>query len=549
MSGHLAARYEESQQKISTTESNRDSWRTEVQMNLSGFVWDPRFMVFNGGITLLNEEINTDAGESNPTTTNYSLFTTWFPRKKNPFIFFANRSLINVSSYATPSYELVTDNVGMRWGFRSPLLGALRFTYDLRLAESDAQHSERDEVSHHFNAEAKKKLRPGRWGASDLIYGYRYETTEDKTSRGSESQQHYVYANDHTDFGERVRFTADATLFNREDDWGDGDRTMTNLSASARLNVNETDQFTHYYQMSTNMSETDEGQFSSFGVGGGLDYRITELWRTFGSLNFNGVSSTIGDSEDQVTSSLNAGVEYSRPLGIYNVYARYAFGITEALSGSSDVRDTNSTQHSIGLGASQRATPLWMDSITYSANYSDGNTRDSLSQNLTYRAVSNLSIKDILNLTLELRTFSEKTKQDSATLVDRDTNNRRIDLGWQHRISSYSSLSTTAGYTETDNDADGDLKTTSRSYAKGEYQTALFQRRNLSFKGTLTYEDLQGDTGNVGTHLKAEADVLYYLGRWQASMEYRYIDADYESNPFEEHTVTLYLKRLFGVRF
>ena len=543
--GHVGLRNEDRQYNINSSKSETKSLRTQIQTNLKGFVWDPRFMVFNAGIGLMQQTIESGVGKSEPSTNQYSLYTTWFPKIRNPFILFLNHSTTEVSAYSAPTYHVTTENLGMRWGLQNRLFGLVRFTYDLRMATSSGQQVDRDQTDHRIKVDAKRRFRSGRRDGSDVSYGYRYDNKNDR-SAGRRSGEHHLYIKDRTTFANKMYLTADASYFNRTDDTRGGSGSMQYLNASSRLNVDQRERLSYYYNLGINYADFDAGENRSISGGAGVRNDISDRWRTNASVTMIALSSTTDGSEDSVRSIATGGVGYRRPLGTYNLSSNYSLGYDSVLSGPSD---GNIINHAFDIGVSQSAFSLWMDTINYSIGISDGGKRSSLSQSVIYRVVSNFSLRDSFRFTAEYRTLSSKNSRVDVSEKERETSNKRALMEWTHKFNVISSLNISINYAESDNTTDGENRDRQTLSGRMVYRTALFDMRNLRLIAKANYYDIQGDLGDSGERVTAELDLAYNIGRWRALFGYDYFSRKYQTQTYEEHRVTVEIKRLFGIRF
>ena len=542
--GYIGLKHEDRKNKSEESESKSESLRTQIQTNLKGFAWDPRFMVFNASLTSTQQTTETTAGKSEPTTLSFSLFTTWLPKRRDPFVLFLNHSVTKISTYSTPTYHLTTDNLGFRWGRTNRTFGIVRFAYDLRKATSSGQVVKKDQVDHQLKIDGKRRFKPGRQGGSDIGYGYRYDNREDKGSN-RKSNEHRLFVNNRAALSSKMSFTADASSTYRQDDSNGGSRALKYMSAKSRINHSKSEQLSLNYSLSMNVTDSDESASRSLSGGGGVNYNISERWHAVGALSLAANSTDGVSSSDRVGSTLSGGLDYRQPLGIYNLSSNYSISISKALSGPTD---GDSVSHTFGVGVSQSASSLWMDDIGYTIGFSTGPTRSSISQSVIYRARSNFTLRDSVGFTAEYRVFSEDNSS-SWVDVERETSNRRAKLDWTHKLRVSSALSATVSYVESDNETNDESRDSQTTSARANFRTALFGLRNLQLVSQARYLDVQGDLGSSGKKMVAELGIGYKIGRWIASFNYDYSRGDFENQTYEYHLVTINLKRLFGFRF
>ena len=96
LSGGLGLRYEDYDYSSGgVTSYSRRTLEEELRIGSTGFVWDPRFLLFDAGVTLRNRSTDYMSGDSDIDTVGYRLTTTWF-RERNPFVLYARK---NTNSY------------------------------------------------------------------------------------------------------------------------------------------------------------------------------------------------------------------------------------------------------------------------------------------------------------------------------------------------------------------------------------------------------------------------------------------------------------------
>ncbi|MCF6280977.1 MAG: hypothetical protein L3J28_02015 [Candidatus Polarisedimenticolaceae bacterium] len=526
------------------------SFSTIINNRIKGFVWDPRFMVFTAGLNFRQAENSTGSEvSSRPRSLQYSLYTTWLPKRRNPFVLHMNHSVTTVSSSYAPTYELVSDVLGMRWGLSQRTLGALRFTYGMRKAVSTGESTDREQLDHSFKVIGKRRFKSKRHRVgADLNYGYHFDNKENRVG-DSQSSEHRLYINNRTNLTPEIGLTAEGSYFNRLDDRGGRQLSMQSLRASSSLSVRMTEAFNTNYGLSVSASTSDSYDSNSASGSASMNYRISERWNSNASLSITSSSSAAGSGE--VASSAAGGLSYGQRWGIYDLSSSYSLGIGSVLSESSD---GYTVSHGFGIGLSQSVSPLWRDGISYSFGYSDGKTRTSMSHGLLYRAKSRFSIRDDVELTVNYKQRSDSDSEgDSITgvKVEREASSTSTNVGWTHRLAVYSSLIASAGYAESDNTTSGGPSNENKSKtARLTYNTSPFGLRNLRFRANAKYVERYGSQMDRDKRYDTDFNLDYKLGRWVSSFKYAYSNSSTGgSDDYENQTITIEIQRYFGVRF
>lgn len=548
------------------TSSDRTRFRTRFDLNGRGFIWDPRFAVFDAGVTLQRENVQSVdddiSGETSNNMLGYRLSTTWLANRPYPLTLFANRSQSTVSDFWSPSYELTTSNMGARWGLENKWLGRASFHADRTSSESGSALVPRSDQGFSFGMDASRKLRPKQWGESSLSYGYRHTAWDDEAYGGSQRQD-YFYVNDRSLFGEKANLTANLTYYDRSDQWGYagfGTNTMESefLGFNSMLNVQQTENLRHFYSLGLGMTEVGSSQSVSHSLSAGATYRINKQWQATGMLGLGGASSESsagpgGASQSAENTSLSgsAAVMYSDTLGNYLVNGGYSLALTQANpSATSSVPAQQSTTHSANLGYTRMNSPRYADSLQLRVSQTAGEPSGS-ELNVRYSVTSRLAQSDMLQATAEYRRYQQTYAVWSASALepddyeyyDLDSQSTRLDFGWLHRFSQAGNVMLSAGATSGINQGVA-LDT---RYVQARASMSL--RGALQWTALARAEQIDGEAYLAGRKVTFESDLNYRVGKWQATARYRYRDAQQESAPFQESTITVLLKRDYGLRF
>jgi hypothetical protein len=540
--------------------------RTRFDFNGRGFIWDPRFATFDAGVTLQRDNVQTVENDVSGNNTNnllgYRLSTTWFANKPYPLSIYANRSQSTVSDFWSPSYELVSDNVGARWGMNNRWLGRSNFYIDRRSSESSNSLVPRSEQNLSLGVDANQKLRAKQWGESDLSYGYRHTAWEEQVYGGSQRQD-YFYLNDRSLFGDKANLTANLTYYDRSDQWGfagSGGNVVESkfLGFNSMFNVQQTEKFRHFYGLGLGMNSSGTSESTSYNLSGGANYRLNARWQVTGMLGLGGSSSEMraenvdGLGKNQETTSLtgSASAMYSDTFfSNYLVNGGYTLALTQTNSTMfTGLPAQQNTTHTANIGYARMNSPLFADSLQLRMSQTVGEPGGSES-NVRYSVNSTLTQSDMLQGTLEYRRYQRKSQvwtieADSPDFYyyNTDSQSTRLDFGWMHRFSEAGSTMLSVGAT---NSVSQDVAFGSR-YVQARATMRL--RSALSWTALARAEQIDGSEYVAGRKLTVESDVNYRIGKWQASIRYRLRDAQQEFAPFKEKSIFLMLRRDYALR-
>jgi hypothetical protein len=547
-SGSLGLRYKENHRNIKTSPTQTYSLRETVETNVNGFVWDPRFMTFKAGLTFRHEKHQTDgAGSATPTSYQYSLFTTWLPKRRHPFIMHAHHIITEVKSDHSPTYESVTDSIGMRWSMHRRLLGNVSFNYDARMSKSYGSTSKRDQVDQKFKLAGQRKFKKRRSKTgSDINYGYLYDLKKNNVS-GREASEHRINIADRTVISPTAELSADASYYIKEGS-GDSVFSVQSLRAGSRLSKRVSEQLGTNYGLSAGASKSDASNSQSVGGSAGLSYLISERWQSNAGISLAGNSTTAAGGDDRVNSSANGGVSYRQQLGIYNFSSNYGLSVSSVMAG--DERGNNSIGHSFGLGLSQGSSILWSDSISYTLSYNESKSNTATSHGITYNAKSQFSLRDRVYLSSAYNIYSEEDSAGGPT-VDREGSTRRAELGWTHKFSFSSSLNASTSYSASDRSStDSELSDNQTKTGRVTFRTNDFLGlRSVMFASKLGYRQSEGSQSVDSYKITADANFNYRIGRWITSLKLEYTEGESGAANFANRSLTFNIKRMFGFRF
>lgn len=539
--------------------------RTRFELNGRGYLWDPRFAVFDGGITLQRDsvqvgETDTSGGDTRQNMIGYRINTTWFANRPYPLTVFASRNQNTMSDFWSPTYQLTTSNFGARWGMEHNLLGHASFYLDHTSAKSDSDLVPRSESNLMLGVDAKRKLRPKQWGESEFSYGYRH-TEWDEQVYDSRQRQDYLYLNDRTLFGEKANLTANMTYYNRSDEWGfmgSGQEMGSSfLGLNSALTMQQSEKFRHYYGLGVSISDFGSSQSASQSVSSGMNYRFNDHWQANAmlSLSASRSESTVAGaslSQEGSTTSGSTGLMYSDRWGNLMVNAGYSVAMmqTDTSASAGGLPGQRNATHSASLGYARMNSKLFSDSLQLRASETLGEPGGS-ERNIRYSVTSLVTESDMLQGVAEYRRYQQEyavwngtllTPDDEYYYYELDSRSSRLDFGWLHRFSEASSLMLSTGATSS---LSQDVAIDTR-YSQARATMRL--RSALQWTALARVEKIEGLEYIAGRKKTIESDLNYRIGKWQATARYRLRDARLEYAPFKERSIMLLLKRNYGGR-
>ncbi len=558
LTGGLGLRFEDYDYRTSgMTNYSRRVLEEELRVGSSGFVWDPRFLLFDAKVTLRNRDTSYKKGDSGIDTTGYRITTTWF-RDKNPFILYAHRNTNSYSPLSGAPYEFTTSNYGFRWRTSVPLFGMVRFGYDRGHTQSGNTITvPLNEYKDSFNLEGKRSFGKVYKIHSTVDYGYRYDNSEDDAA-GRYYRQNYWYLRDNTRFSDKINLRAGLTYYDRFDRLDNGFNGNINEidSSHANLNlgfsVNSSEKLSHYYNLGASFNQVNNSRTSDYNMTAGLNYRFAQYWSSRGALRLVGTTfnsnASSTNARDRAAWGMDGGVSYARTYGNKSARADYSLGLEVPQSGG--YRQDTIVNHSINAGYSGRWSPIYSDSLSYRLNYRTGSRfesadREQMEHNLSYTVNSRLANGDSLRTALSYRDWRESSS--GAAGLDNSNQTVRGDVTWNHRFGINHRISLSGGGGNTESGSRNRIANYSFWYSQA--RLAMTPWRRLRLAALARYEYRSGDTSNLGPRITLETNLNYSFVKWQARLQYRHHDADYETGAYEDSWLTLYLVRNFGIRF
>ncbi len=560
LTGGLGLRYEDYDYRTSgSTSYSRRTLEEELRLGSSGFVWDPRFMLFDAGVTLRNRNTKYQSGDSDIDSVDYRLTTTWF-RERNPFVLYARKITNTYTPTRGASYQFITSNYGFRWRFAPPLLGMVRFGYDRGHTKSDSLATAPfDRYKDSFNIDGKRTFGKVYKIHSIVNYGYRYDNSDDDVA-GRYYLQKYWYVQDSTRFSDKVNLRAGFTYYDRSDRFdnlsaGGVSRDLKSRYSNLNmgLNVTSSEELSHYYNLGITFNDVDASSVDNYNLSAGVNYRFAPYWNGRGALRFistsydnaNGGNAAI---PDRTAYGADAGVSYRRTYGKISAHTEYDLGFEIPQSSGND-QDTIIT-HSLGAGYSGRWSHRYMDSLNYRLSYQKGSRyqsvdRKRIEHNLNYVVSSQLSGVDTLRTVLNYRDWRETASAPSP--LDNSNRTVRGDVTWNRRFWLQNTLVVSAGVGDTRSSSGGGVANYAFWYSQAQVTVNPWRRTKVT--ALARYENRSGDTSNLGPRLTLESNLSYTIAKWQMRLQYRYHDADYEAGTYQDSWLTFYLTRNFGMRF
>lgn len=560
--GSVGLETEDYQYATATSTRDRTRLRKRFDLNGRGYLWDPRFALFDAGVTLQRDTVQTSESDINTSSRynmlGYRLNTTWFANKPNPLTLYANRDRSTVYDFWSPSYGFTSSSLGARWGMDSRWLGRSSFYVDRTRSESDSTLVPRSGQNLLFGMDANQNLRPKQWGESDLSYGYR-RTASDEKVYGSRQRQNYYYLNDRSLFGDKASLSSYLTYFNRSDQWGSAGTKMESkfLGFNSNFALQQTESFRHFYGLGLSTNETGENKNLSHNLSAGANYRFDRQWQATGSLGWSGFSSKapasnqVSQEQKSKSFSGSAALMYSDIfLGNYLVSGGYALAQMRTETSSTNGQPVQrNTTHSANIGYTRMNSRLYADSLQLRVNRILGEPGGS-ETNARYSVNSILTQSDMLQGSAEYRRYRQASAvRISSTLsqvgydyYNLGSQNTRFDFGWKHRFSETSS--SMLSFVSSKGQSQG-VNTVTRS-VQAHVSMSLYGA--LQWTALARTDRIEGLASIAGRKMTVESDMNYRIGKWQATARYRYRDVKQELAPFKEHSISFFLKRNYDFR-
>lgn len=486
--------------------------------------------------------MDSEIASFNFTTT---LFPKWyFPYR--PIFIHATKQRTTRDSYLTGSNEVDSTGFGVRWGLSNESLGKVRMSYQGRLTESiaDQDQLDGDNQRHEFEVDALKVFRKAQWGESDVKYGYEFDYTDDTsdyTSNNITFMQHYLYARNNTQLGEKTRLSAETSFFQRSTDTNRLNRTSNFFSVSSDLSIRQTDYFRHSYALGMSRTDSSTGSVNT-NYHGSVDFnyrdkhKLNKYWSTFFG---TGLDSSFSKASETSMNTRGIGkthgnLIYGRRRGNFAINGNYSLNLSQPIWMSQE--GGNSTQgliaQSVQIGYNRLNNPLYTDTASASAYHS---MSDEVSQryNLNYLVTSVLSPKDRLRGTAKYRMNVPDSgdKSSNASLRGR----------WVHQIGRGEYAELTGQYAL----SMSELGNATWMSLYGRYKAYLIRRFNLRFSGGLGWQQRTGGHITDESTITGTAGLLYNIGRFSSTLYYRYSTTDKEDDPFTDQSIRFEIKRNF----
>ncbi|WP_303902738.1 hypothetical protein [Thiohalomonas denitrificans] len=548
LGGSLGINQEDYTRTLNGSEISRRELEKEAAIDMAGFIWDPRFLSFSTGVTVTDIDTETSGEDTDRQAVGYHLETTWFGNRDHPLNIFAHRRKNSVANFSSPSYDLTTERYGLGWGFQRQLLGNIKARFEVIESQSESSEVDRDETREIVEFEGKRQIKRESGSHSNITYGFREIDSEDSVL-GTAARQRDWYAYDRTEFGKTTSLISSIKYYDREDVWSNSDEGIplqiesSFMNASSSLRMQSSELLRQHYSLALSRSDSNTSESNRYDLRGGVVYNIAPHWELETDVGLNG-----GDYRSETThaedlfAQLEAGVRYNRHFESIGVRAGYSaeYG-SELESNDSDGRG-DTTAQTANLGLSRRTNVWWEDAIDYRVRTEEGE-HSNREHTIHYLATSRLGPSDQLRFTADWRHY-----KSDYLLIRQKTEDLRYKADWNHRLGAGNTFSLGLGHTKTES---GD-SAVERSFVQGRVGLSPRQFRRLRFNGSVHFEkEVRLDVER--TNLRAEASVVYPVGRWETRAVYRYREYDDENTDFgsslDEQSIMFYLRRHFGIRF
>lgn len=405
VSGIVEFTYHSLDTKAGGNTVTRDNyWTQNYRANMSGDLWDPRFLKFNIGVGYTAYSYLNSADSS---SVNYNVFTNFFSGRKISWDIFASKNVNTIDSSAVISgYDVTTTSYGGTLNLRLGRNGRngnngnnrnnnisritlpdITITHVRTESQSDSPINPLDETRDETRAVIV--YRPNPYFDLNLDGGVeRYRNDKNNASYDSST----------VNLNSIFRISPDAALMlngrftdRTTQNFSGYNPEETNQTYSAMLDFKEKDGRRHYYKYEFNELEYSTSDFTKHNLEAGFILRSSEGIRFRGQADFSKMDYTreaaVGDPGERSyldRAGLLGGVSYRKkniPTFIGFIY--FESGYDLSLGYSRLVSETNSAEGSgmfyenaVNLGVG----PEW-EKDTMSLNYSYSNKRDNSPMN------------------------------------------------------------------------------------------------------------------------------------------------------------------------
>ena len=261
---------------------------------------DPRLIVYNVGIEVVDTDQKADTGELHRGVDNYKFNSIILRKSRIPLTLTANRN----TSEATFAGKTTTDNFGVDWYLKFRTLPWTRLTYDKTQTKATGRNEERESSG----VEMTKAI-----GPTDNKISYSVDTTTDITRNYNSEQTVYTFKND-TTLPLKSDFYLGIVNYNRLTSIRDVKDETDSTAGSMGLRTIRTAKFDQNYNYTFRTSEYSDDNRSTNDeyFNGRIGYRPTKRLTTFSSMRYslNEASSATSSETESKTMDLSLGSSY-----------------------------------------------------------------------------------------------------------------------------------------------------------------------------------------------------------------------------------------------
>jgi len=324
LSGSSEWEYIQSDGSVDGDDATTSTFGQRYTLDLSGFIWDPRFCRATLGLDFLRRNTgSSDNGDLDSDSLGYRFQSNFFNGRPFPLRFFARRTDLGVVGGDIVDTDRQLDAWGLDWGLRtlpgqnvraayerssSDLLGPLplRERRTTGLLNVD-QQLDNGELAFHYGVEEQAER------VNDVEFRRQELSLRDLTRFENGSSLRVL--------GSRLLFDALYTTGNRDE------LTTNRLSTSLDIPRGERGHYSFGYDFNQN-----EGRFldsTNHGVRGQALVRIARNWQATGSLGVSQLSTTAsGIDRDQNRTGGTVGIRYGREWSRFRLDTSYETGYT-----------------------------------------------------------------------------------------------------------------------------------------------------------------------------------------------------------------------------
>ena len=450
-----------------------DSFRQKYALDITGFLWDPRFNRFSLGLDLYRTDSDSNGDAIDTSTVGYRATTTFFPARPFPLTLYGRRSSTDSSGVPLAQNDRETAAWGAEWNLATPRIRKLRLLFDrtrFDLLSPVVLQERRQTGLVDFDT---------RLGSSDLSFRYGLYQQKELINGTNFRRQSFV-------FTDRTAFACGA-----------------NLSVNAQYTLSD-----------ATFSTGEEDNLAASRLAVRFDLPRTDRWRLGWSYDFNNNDGRFVDSTShllrtQTRVSLGDSWEVDGSLRV---------GTIDTESSAGEVK-----QDLLGVQTGVRYRKDWARAHLATA-YSIGYDRAEFNTGPDRRAVNHFSeISGSYDLNKDdeiFATVSYKRDNNDTSGVGFTLDEARATVGWEGRFESGWKMRTSTFWRESERDTfDYGLQASeeygvegSLSHPRGGFSVALSTREGISD----FFPDPASSSAFVeGTDLVSKSDVGTFGAHWR----------------------------------